>query len=64
MTKIQKLTNNELRMLYRDTQMEVLRLKEYIRKTRLTSAINESLRLLEIFENELKVQLVSRGEDV
>ena len=64
MSSTQKINTTELRTLYRDTQLEVLRLKEFIRKTRATSEVNESLRLLEIFENNLKLELVERGEDI
>ena len=64
MSSTQKINTTELRTLYRDTQLEVLRLKEFIRKTRATREVNESLRLLEIFENNLKLELVERGEDI
>lgn len=64
MSSIQEATTTELRLLYRDVQLEVLRLEEFLRKTRRGGEVNESLRLLQTYESNLKSELVSRGEDI
>ena len=63
MSSIQE-TSSELRQLYRDTQIEVLRLQSFLRELGHNSDVKESLRLLEQYEDNLKTELLRRNEDI
>ena len=53
----------ELKELYRDTQLHTLDLHIYYRKFE-NSLVGKSLRLLEKFETILKKELLERKEDI
>jgi len=64
MSSIQEIKTPELLTLYRDTQLEVLRLQSFVRVAGHKAGVKESLRLLESYEANLKSELLERGEDV
>ena len=64
MSSMQETSTFELKQLYRDTQLEVLRLQSFLREAGHTSGVKESLRLLENYEANLKEELLRRNEDI
>jgi len=61
MSNTQDIKPRELRRLYRDVQLEVLRLRALSFQT---DGTKESLRLLEQYENDLKQRLIKCKEDI
>jgi len=64
MSSIQEIQTPELRTLYRDVQLEVLRLESFVRAVGHTAGVSESVRLLEAYEDNLKNELLRRNEDI